>query len=144
VEQAGKAMSATMHEMADQLAKAADPRAWTQEHPWYSVGAAAILGFMAASALTPARGESFKERLEELFPEHPAPPPEPAHAPKAAPGQPNSQKPSHMSSIMGHLVDAVKTALVSTISSAVTAKVHQDGPPQPSSATSVDPTAPVG
>jgi len=38
MELSGKAMSATMHEMADQIAKAADPRAWTQEHPWYSVG----------------------------------------------------------------------------------------------------------
>lgn len=122
------AMSQTLHEMADSLKDAADPRAWTAQYPWVSLGAAAAVGFLLASAVTPSRDETLAQRLKSLMPETPAEPVAPQAPGYAAPPPP---KPSKASMIIGPLMDAVKTALVGAISSAVTAKAHQNGDQQP-------------
>lgn len=150
---ASAAMSKTLHEMTDALKDSANLRAWMGEYPWITLGASAVGGFFLASALTPTRDESFKERIKSLFPEEPAPPAAAAAAP-AGPTQVAQAKAAGgggmMSGLMVHVVDAVKTALVSTLSAAVTSKVHMDGGSPPASEgrttghPATDPTAPAG
>jgi ElaB/YqjD/DUF883 family membrane-anchored ribosome-binding protein len=57
-QQAADAKTAMQHTVADIQATAkevANVRWWTQQYPWYAVGAAAVLGFVAAtSVLAPA------------------------------------------------------------------------------------------
>ena len=58
IQQAADAKTAIQHTMADmQVAakEAANVSWWTQQYPWYAVGAATVLGFLAAtSVLAPA------------------------------------------------------------------------------------------
>lgn len=145
-------MGQTLHEMTDALKDAANVRAWMGEYPWITLGASAVGGFVLASALTPTRDESLKERIKSLFPEAP-----PAPAGAAAPGPTQAAQAKAatagggmMSGVMVHVVDALKTALVSTLSSAVTSKVQQEGgkppsnPPRNSGQPATDPTAAAG
>ena len=57
-QQAADAKTAMQHTMADMQATArevANISWWTQQYPWYAVGAATVLGFVAATAvLAPA------------------------------------------------------------------------------------------
>jgi len=57
-QQAADAKTAMQHTVADIQATAkevANVRWWTQQYPWYAVGAATVLGFVAATAvLAPA------------------------------------------------------------------------------------------
>lgn len=118
-EQARQAMSRTLQDLANALKEGTDPRAWTQQYPLASLGVAAALGFVVASAVTPASDQTLQERLRSLVPQAP---PAPAAPPAQAPGAPKS---SPLWSIAGPLLDAFKTALVSTVSAAVSAKVQQ-------------------
>ena len=145
-------MSKTLHEMTDALKDTANLRAWMGEYPWVTLGASAVGGFFLASALTPTRDESFKDRIKSLFPEAP---PAPAAA-MPGPTQVAQAKAAGaggggmMSGLMVHVMDAVKTALVSTLSSAVTSKVQQEGgkppenPPRNTGQPANDPTAAAG
>ena len=58
-QQAADAKTAMQHTVADMQAtakEAANISWWTQQYPWYAVGAATVLGFVAtASVLAPAR-----------------------------------------------------------------------------------------
>jgi len=42
---------------------------WMGAYPWVSLGIGAAAGFLAGSALTPARDETLKERLNSLIEE---------------------------------------------------------------------------
>jgi len=84
-------MQRTVDDMKVTVQQAADVRWWTQHYPWYAVGAAAVLGFVAATrVLTP--------------PSHPTPPAQPANGRTAAP-------PSWTAS----LFEMVRSTLMSTI-----------------------------
>ena len=53
-QQAADAQIAMQHTMADMQAtarEAANVRWWTQQYPWYAVGAATVLGFVAATSV---------------------------------------------------------------------------------------------
>jgi ElaB/YqjD/DUF883 family membrane-anchored ribosome-binding protein len=53
-QQAADAKTAMQHTVADIQAtarEAANIRWWTQQYPWYAVGAAAVLGFVAATSV---------------------------------------------------------------------------------------------
>jgi len=43
------AMQRTVADMQETLKEAADVRWWTQQYPWYAMGAAAVVGFVAAT-----------------------------------------------------------------------------------------------
>jgi hypothetical protein len=146
-------MSKTLHDMTDALKDTANLRAWMGEYPWVTIGASAVGGFFLASALTPTRDESFKERIKSLFPEAP---PAPVAAAASGPTQVAQAKAAPaagggmMSGLMVHVMDAVKTAIVSTLSAAVTSKVQQEGgnppenPPRNTGHPATDPTAAAG
>jgi len=103
---------------------------WVGAYPWVSLGASAVVGFLAGSAFTPARDESFQERLRSLMEEVKT-----KEVPdkmkekgteKAARAAVEAQQPSVMGKITSGLFDIVKTALVSTLSGAVAGKVADD------------------
>src|SRR5215831_14073134 len=106
-QQAADAKAAVLHTIADMKAtaqEAADVRWWTQQYPWYAVGAAAVLGFMAATrVLAPAD-------------HHPQPAP-PAQGQTAA-------RPSLASSVF----EMLRSALVSTIIEALHSSSQPAGP----------------
>ena len=112
-QQAADAKTAIQHTMADiQTAakEAANIRWWTQQYPWYAVGAATVLGFLAAtSVLAPANHRS-----------QPAPP---AASQAAA-------RPSWTAS----LFDMVRSMLMGIIADALHTKGRQASRPQPTQA----------
>jgi hypothetical protein len=88
---------------------------------------------LTGSAFTPAREETFKERLRSLMKETEEKEVDLTEAPKkekgaerAAKAAVQAQKPTFMQSMASGLFDIVKTALVSTLSGAVAGKVADD------------------
>lgn len=108
---------------------------WMGSYPWVSLGLGAAVGFLAGSALTPARDETFKERLESLIEEVKRKEVKEEKAEKgtekAARAAVDAQKPSFMQHVSSGLFDIVKTALVSTLSGAVAGKVADDNDNKP-------------
>jgi len=85
------AMRRTVADIKATAQEAADVRWWTQQYPWYAVGTAAVVGFVAATQLlTPA--------------DHQAQPAPPAQAQTAA-------RPT----LMASLFEMLRSALMSTI-----------------------------
>ncbi len=103
---------------------------WMGAYPWVSLGAGAIAGFLAGSAFTPARDETFQERLHSLIEEiktREVPDKQKEKGTeKAARAAVEAQQPSVMDRISAGLFDILKTALVSTLSGAVAGKVAED------------------
>ena len=86
-------MLRTVADMKATAREAADVRWWTQQYPWYAVGAAAVVGFVAATQLlTPAHQ-----------PAQPAPPAQAAARP----------------TLVSSLFDMVRSALMTTIAEAL-------------------------
>jgi hypothetical protein len=99
-QQAADAKTAIQHTVADMQATAkevANVSWWTQQYPWYAVGAATVLGFIAAtSVLAPADHRS-----------RPAPPV--ASQAAARPSWMASLFETMRSMLMGIIVDALHT-----------------------------------
>ena len=67
-EDARRAIGETLANMRATLKDAGDIKAWARQYPWPSVGAAAAIGFLAASVLAPgtksnAKSDSLLERI---------------------------------------------------------------------------------
>lgn len=63
------AMRATAHGLLNDIGSAADPRRWTQSHPWASLATAAIAGFVAVTAAMPRKSDA-AERSQPHDPDH--------------------------------------------------------------------------
>ena len=112
-QQAADAKTAIQHTMADMQATAkevANVRWWTQQYPWYAVGAATVLGFVAATAV--------------LAPADHRPRPAPSAASQAA------ARPSWTAS----LFEMARSTLMSIIVDALHTKGQQESPAQPTHA----------
>lgn len=99
-QQAADAKTAMRRTVADIKAtaqEAADVRWWTQQYPWYAVGTAAVVGFVAAThILAPA--------------DH--------HAQSAPPAQgQTAARPSWMSSLVEMLSSTLLSAIIGTLRS---------------------------
>lgn len=66
VDDASAAISNAVAALKADLAGGVDPRAWAHAHPWVAVGAAAVAGFAAASALIPSKEEQALKKLERI------------------------------------------------------------------------------
>ena len=108
-QQAADAKSAIRHTVADMQAtakEAANLSWWTQQYPWYAVGAATVLGFMAAaSVLAPA--------------DH-----------RTRPAPPTPSQPAAHPSWTAALFDMVRSAVMSTIIGALQPKGQPSGQAQ--------------
>ena len=96
------AIQQTLVEMQETAKAAADVRLWTQQYPWIAVSAAAVLGFVAASALT-RDGVTHSQ---------------------AAP-QPQAAKPSLLMSFLSPLFPMLRNAIVSAVVSGVMDKAQE-------------------
>ena len=63
---AKEAISRVLGVMTTDLKAGADPRAWTREYPWLSLGAATVAGFVAACAMVPTKEQSALKKLAEI------------------------------------------------------------------------------
>lgn len=131
---AGAAMKQVTSDLTDLVKGGVDLPRMMGDHPWVTLGSAAAAGFVVASALTPSRDETLLERIRSLVPEKPT---TPAAAAAPAADAPTATAQAKVPGAAGggamiHIMDALKTALVSTVTSAITAKVAtQPNPPQP-------------
>ena len=112
-QQAADAKTAMQHTVADMQATAkevADISWWTQQYPWYAVGAATVLGFVAAtSVLAPAD-----------------------HRPRPAP--PAASQAAARPSWTASLFEVVRSILMSIIVDALNTKGQPSGQAQPAQA----------
>ncbi|HSU65339.1 MAG TPA: hypothetical protein VLJ39_00580 [Tepidisphaeraceae bacterium] len=68
-------MTKAWDQLKVRLGQGAAPTAWAKEYPWITVGAAAVAGFVAASALIPSKEEQALKKLaaiERALNPHPA------------------------------------------------------------------------
>ena len=66
VEDAKAALARTLAELKNGLSTSANLRLWVKHYPWAALGAASVAGFAAATAITPAAGESLSEKMSRL------------------------------------------------------------------------------
>jgi hypothetical protein len=112
-QQAADAKTAMQHTMADMRTtakEAANIRWWTQQYPWYAVGAATVLGFVATTYATAPADHHTQS------------------APSAASQAP--ARPSWTASLFG----MVRSLLMGIIADALHAKSQQAGQAQPAQA----------
>ena len=62
-ESAKLALTGAWQEMKTRLAQGVAPQVWAKEYPWITVGAAAVAGFVAATALVPSKEEQALKKL---------------------------------------------------------------------------------
>jgi hypothetical protein len=98
------AIQQTLAEMQETVKVAADVRRWTQQYPWIAVGAASVLGFVAASAL--ARNGAAPSQAD-------------------VPQQRQADRPSLLMSLLSPLFPMLRNALVSTVVSGVMDKTQE-------------------
>jgi len=112
-QQAADAKTAMQHTVADMQAtvkEAANVSWWTQQYPWYAVGAATVLGFIAVTSVLPP-------------PDHRTRPASPAASQESA-------RPSWTASLFG----MVRIMLMGIITEALNTKGQQSGRAQPAQA----------
>lgn len=108
-----------------------------QVHPWATLGAAAVAGFVAAHVMVPSEEERALKRLkkieEALMPTPPAPTNGDTVDPRARRGG------GFLSGLAGQVLMAVQPVLMSAITAGVTAKTVKEDTP-----TGGNPPAPQG
>jgi hypothetical protein len=60
------AISQVLQDIKAKLGQGVDPRAWAREHPWVTIGAAAVAGFTATAALVPSKEEQALKKLAAI------------------------------------------------------------------------------
>jgi len=130
---AKKAVMNTLEKMRAELKNGVSPRELAVRHPLIALGATAVAGFVAASALTPAKDEAAKEKfarmqaaiLKKLTPTHDEKPPTNGRSDAHDNGKTTSQRDG--SSLLGvvfrHAFTLLKPAIISAITAAVSARV---------------------
>jgi hypothetical protein len=118
------------------LANSADLREWVKYYPWASIGAAAAAGFAAAAAVTPAQGESVKEKLARLKPEmHSSSDEQPADAAQS--------KAARHSSVTDNLINSVFDLAKVLVQTLIVATFQRPTPTEGSGATESSGAAPA-
>ena len=60
------AISQVFQDIKAKLGQGVDPKAWAREHPWVTIGAAAVAGFAATAALVPSKEEQALKKLAAI------------------------------------------------------------------------------
>lgn len=124
--QARAALRGAIEDLKQSLRHAADPRVWTEKHPWAGVGLAAAAGFGAAALIKEAAAEAVAPAAVTSAPA--------AAQNAAAPEQPAAQAPpaghSALHSLLTPLWDIAQAALksfaVNAVKSSMTSPVAED------------------
>ena len=100
-----------------------------KQYPWATLGASAVAGFLAASMLIPSKEEQALKKLAAIEKALNPPPPRRAEPPEdvgSVDGKRGAQdyksgRTGMLTAIMGEVVGAIKPALISLLTSGVTA-----------------------
>lgn len=106
-QQAKDAMGQVIDQIKVLAKDASNPRPYVEQYPWISMGASAVLGFLAGSAITPARGQTLGDRLSNLMPA----------------GREGAKPKSSMRYITTPLIRMARTAFISALTGITAAKV---------------------
>jgi hypothetical protein len=128
-EHAKAAIGRAMSELKSALAGGVDPRPWMKQYPWATLGASAVAGFVAASMLIPSKEEQALKKLAAIEKAlNPPPPrrPEPPEDVGSVDGKRGAEdyksgRSGMLTAILGEVVGAIKPALISLLTSSVTA-----------------------
>jgi len=128
-EHAKAAIGRAVSELKNALAQGADPRHLMKQYPWMTLGASAVAGFLATSMLVPSKEEQALKRLaaieKALNPPSPrrSEPPEDVGSVDGKRGAQDykSGRSGMLTAILGEVVGAIKPALISLLTSGVTA-----------------------
>jgi hypothetical protein len=128
-EHAKAAIGRAMSELKSALAGGVDPRPWMKQYPWATLGASAVAGFVAASMLVPSKEEQALKKLAAIEKAlNPPPPrrPEPPEDVGSVDGKRGAQdyksgRSGMLTAIMSEVIGAIKPALISLLTSGVTA-----------------------
>src|SRR5215217_2801559 len=60
------AISRAVDDLKREMLHSVDPGAWMKTHPWATMGAAAVAGFVAAAATIPSKEQAALKRLAEI------------------------------------------------------------------------------
>lgn len=128
-EHAKAAIGRAFSELKGALAGGVDPRPLMKNYPWATLGASAVAGFVAASMLIPSKEQQALNKLAAI--EKALNPPRPRRASdedgdmsvdgKAGATDYKSGRSGLLTAIMGEVIGAVKPALISLLTSGVTA-----------------------
>jgi hypothetical protein len=117
-EAAKRAMAQVWSQVKGHLAQGAAPQAWAREFPWITVGAAAVAGFVAASALIPSKEEQALKKLAAIERALNPAPPRTEHADGNGHGKKESG--SMLSTILHEVLAVARPAIVSLMTAGLT------------------------
>jgi hypothetical protein len=128
-EHAKAAIGRAVSELKNALAQGADPRHLMKQYPWMTLGASAVAGFLATSMLVPSKEEQALKRLAAIEKALNPPPPRRSEPPEdvgSVDGKRGAQdyksgRSGMLTAIMGELIGAIKPAVISLLTSGVTA-----------------------
>ena len=125
-EQAANAKAAVKNAIGDlgqQLGAGIDPKGWTRDHPWATMGAAAAAGFVCAAVFVPSREQSALKRLAAI---ERALSGEPTNGEttttKSEAGGKKVVKKGMLSNVLGELVKSMGPALASSLTAGAAVK----------------------
>jgi len=141
-------MSRAVDDLKRELAQGADPRAWMQVHPWATMGAAAVAGFVAASMLVPSEEEKALKRLkkieEALTPHMRRNYDTTGNGDGVGKVQSGSAGGGFLAGLAGQVLRAVQPVLMSAITAGVTAKTVEKEDPDGTASAQPDPASGAG
>jgi hypothetical protein len=129
-EHAKAAIGRAFSELKGALTGSVDPRPLMKNYPWATLGGAAVAGFVAASMLIPSKEQQALKKLAAIEKALNPPPPRRARDEedgdmsvdgKAGAKDYKSGRSGLLSALMGEVIGAVKPALISLLTSGVTA-----------------------
>lgn len=118
------ALQQALSDFGSKLGAGLDPHLLTKQHPWITLGAAAVAGFAATAILVPSKEQQALKKLaaiERALNPPPPPPPPAAHDERAAAAGYKTGQHSLMRTLMGEVIGAVRPALISLLTAGVTA-----------------------
>lgn len=110
--------------MKTRLAQGVAPQVWAKEYPWITVGAAAVAGFVAATALVPSKEEQALKKLAAIERAlNPAPPRE-----DHSNGDGKKESGGLLGSVLREVVRVAQPVLMSMLAGGVAPGMQGAGP----------------
>ena len=108
-------MGKALEQLKSRLSQGMAPSALAKQHPWVTVGAAAVAGFFAASTLIPSKEEQALKKLAAIERAlHPAP-----SKPEHVEGNGKKEGPSLVSTIMHEMLAIARPAIISMMTAGI-------------------------
>ena len=126
------AIAAALSDIGTNLGQAVNVGALTRQHPWLTLGASTIAGFVASAMIVPSKEDQALKKLAKIERAlNPAPPPA-AKQEESTNGDGAQEykkgKQSFSRAIVGEVIKAVQPALLSMLTAGVAAKTAKPSP----------------